>query len=277
MRILTHTVKPRLEGELTALDAIARNLWLSWNFDAISLFIRIDPDAWAESGQNPVKMLGMISQERFDQLAQDDSFIAALQDVKAGLERYKKGEAWYKGLKGPKTAYFSMEFGIDVSLPTYSGGLGILSGDHMKTSSDLGLPLVGVGLLYRQGYFKQYLNADGFQQESYPENDWYNMPVEQCTDSEGKPIHILVEMAGRKVRAAIWEVKVGRASLYLLDSNIPENAAEDRAITATLYGGDEDMRIKQEILLGIGGIRGPGSPGNRCGGHPYETKAIRRF
>ncbi len=255
MKILTHTVKPRLEGELSALDAIARNLWLSWNFDAISLFIRIDPDAWVESGQNPVKMLGMISQERFDQLAQDDSFIAALQDVKASLERYKKGEAWYKGPKGPKTAYFSMEFGIDVSLPTYSGGLGILSGDHMKTSSDLGLPLVGVGLLYRQGYFKQYLNADGFQQESYPENDWYNMPVEQCADAEGKPIHITVDLTGRQVRAAIWEVKVGRSSLYLLDSNITENSPEDRAITATLYGGDKDMRIKQEILLGIGGIR----------------------
>ena len=255
MKILTHTVKPRLEGELAALDAIARNLWLSWNFDAVSLFIRIDPDAWMASGQNPVKMLGMVSQERFDQLAQDDSFIASVNDVKTRFERYKKGEAWYKGPKKPVTAYFSMEFGIDVSLPTYSGGLGILSGDHMKTSSDLGLPLVGVGLLYRQGYFKQYLNADGFQQESYPENDWYNMPVEQCADPDGKPILISVDLAGRLVHAAVWEVKVGRSSLFLLDTNIPENAPEDRTITATLYGGDKEMRIRQEIVLGIGGIR----------------------
>jgi starch phosphorylase len=255
MKILTHTVKPRLEGELAALDAIARNLWLSWNFDAVSLFIRIDPDAWMASGQNPVKMLGMVSQERFDQLVQDDSFIASVNDVKTRFERYKKGEAWYKGPKKPVTAYFSMEFGIDVSLPTYSGGLGILSGDHMKTSSDLGLPLVGVGLLYRQGYFKQYLNADGFQQESYPENDWYNMPVEQCADPDGKPILISVDLAGRLVHAAVWEVKVGRSSLFLLDTNIPENAPEDRTITATLYGGDKETRIRQEIVLGIGGIR----------------------
>ena len=255
MKILTHTVKPRLEGELAALDSIARNLWLSWNFDAVSLFIRIDPDAWAASGQNPVKMLGMVNQDRFDQLAQDDSFIASLNDVKQRFERYKKGDTWCKGPKTPVTAYFSMEFGIDVSLPTYSGGLGILSGDHMKTSSDLGLPLVGVGLLYRQGYFKQYLNADGFQQESYPENDWYNMPVQQCCDPDGAPILISVELAGRLVQAAIWEVKVGRSSLYLLDTNISENAPEDRTITATLYGGDKETRIRQEIVLGIGGIR----------------------
>jgi len=255
MKILTHTVKPRLEGELAALEQIARNLWLSWNFDAVSLFIRIDPDAWAASGQNPIKMLGMVSQDRFDQLAQDDSFIASLNDVKNRFERYKKGETWYKGSRTPVTAYFSMEFGIDVSLPTYSGGLGILSGDHMKTSSDLGLPLVGVGLLYRQGYFKQYLNADGFQQESYPENDWYNMPVEQCCNPEGTPILISVELAGKLIYAAIWEVRVGRLSLYLLDTNIPENSPEDRTITATLYGGDKETRIRQEVLLGIGGIR----------------------
>lgn len=256
MKILTHTVKPRLEGELAALDTIARNLWLSWNFDAVSLFIRIDPDAWAASGQNPVQMLGMVSQERFDQLAQDDSFIATLNDVKNRFDRYnKKNETWYKGPKTPVTAYFSMEFGIDISLPTYSGGLGILSGDHIKTASDLGLPLVGVGLLYRQGYFQQYLNADGFQQESYPENDWYNMPVEQCVDAAGKPLTVSVDLAGRTVYAAIWEVKVGRSSLYLLDTNIPENAPEDRSITATLYGGDKETRIRQEIVLGIGGIR----------------------
>jgi starch phosphorylase len=147
-----------------------------------------------------------------------------------------------------------MEYGMDVSLPIYSGGLGILSGDHMKTSSDMGLPLVGVGLLYRQGYFTQMLNADGFQQESYPENDWYNMPVERKADKNG-PIKISVDMAGREAKAQIWEVKVGRSSLYLLDTNIDENPQDLRNITSSLYGGDKETRIQQEIFLGIGGIR----------------------
>ena len=255
MKILTHTIKPKLSGALALLDGLAHNLWLSWNFEAVSLFIRMDPDAWTASGQNPVKMIGMLSQERLDQLEKDDSFIEDLRAVAESLDRYRKGEPWYKGPKSPVVAYFSMEYGIDVSLPIYSGGLGILSGDHIKTSSDMDLPLVGVGLLYRQGYFKQYLNHDGFQQESYPENDWYNMPVHRCLDKDGKPILVSVDLAGRNVAAAIWEVKVGRASLFLLDSNISENLPEDRLITATLYGGDKEMRIRQELLLGVGGIR----------------------
>jgi starch phosphorylase len=148
-----------------------------------------------------------------------------------------------------------MEYGMDVSLAIYSGGLGILSGDHMKTSSDLGLPLVGVGLLYRQGYFQQMLNADGYQLESYPENDWYNMPVERKNNKDGQPLKISVDLAGRQAVAQIWEVKVGRSSLYLLDTNIEENAQDIRNITAALYGGDKETRIQQEILLGIGGIR----------------------
>jgi len=265
MKIVTHTVKPRLDGPLAALDGLAHNLWLSWNFDAVALFIRIDPEAWAASNQNPVKMLGMVSQERYDQLAQDDSFLGDLAEVSERFERYRKGETWYKGPASPVVAYFSMEYGIDVSLPIYSGGLGILSGDHMKTSGDLGLPLVGVGLLYRQGYFKQYLNQDGFQQESYPENDWYNMPVRRCLDAGGNPILVAVDLAGRTVAAGIWEVKVGRASLFLLDSNIPENSPEDRLITATLYGGDKDMRIQQELLLGVGGIRALAALGIKTG------------
>lgn len=255
MKIHAHTVKPTLKGRLAKLDTLARNLWLSWNFDAVSLFMRIDGDLWVSAGQNPVKMLGMLSQQKIDQLASDASFLADLDEVYAKFQRYLKSKSWYKGPKDAVIAYFSMEYGLDVSLPTYSGGLGVLSGDHLKTSSDLGLPLVGVGLLYRQGYFRQYLNADGFQQETYPENDWYNMPVEHCLDANGKPLLISVDMAGRTVHAAIWQVQIGRTQLYLLDTNIPENSPEDRTITATLYGGDKDMRIRQEILLGIGGIR----------------------
>jgi starch phosphorylase len=219
------------------------------------LFMRLDYDVWSQSGQSPAKMLGQVPQERYDALAQDDSYLAALKEVSEKFERYKRGETWYKGDYTNTIAYFSMEYGLDVSLPVYSGGLGILSGDHMKTASDMGLPLVGVGLLYRQGYFKQYLNPDGFQQESYPENDWYNMPVHRCLDAKGEPVRIAVDMAGRLVAAQIWEVKVGRSSLYLLDTNIEENGPEERTITAALYGGDMETRIRQELLLGVGGIR----------------------
>jgi starch phosphorylase len=255
MKIISHTVKPKIPAVLAPLEEIAHNLWLSWNFEAIMLFIRLDYEVWLKSQQNPAKMLGMVSQARYDQVAQDDSFLAALAEVSGKFERYKAGETWYKGSHKDRVAYFSMEYGLDVSLPVYSGGLGILSGDHMKTASDMGLPLVGVGLLYRQGYFKQYLNPDGFQQESYPENDWYNMPVHLCLGADGAPVKIAVDMAGRVVAAQIWEVKVGRSSLYLLDTNIEENGPEERVITAALYGGDKETRIRQELLLGVGGIR----------------------
>jgi len=255
MNISTYTVKPKLPVPLKPLEEIARNLWLSWNFDAVMLFIRLDYDLWLKSQQNPARMLGMVSQERLEKMAEDDSYLAALKDVYDRFQHYKKRETWYKGSRKDMIAYFSMEYGMDVSLPIYSGGLGILSGDHMKTSSDLGLPLVGVGLLYRQGYFKQYLNGDGYQQESYPENDWYNMPVERKLDKNGEPIKITVDAGGRIVVAQIWEVKVGRSSLFLLDTNIEENAPDLRDITASLYGGDRETRIRQEIVLGIGGIR----------------------
>jgi starch phosphorylase len=255
MNLSTYTVKPKLPNSLKPLEEIARNLWLSWNFDAVELFIRLDYDAWLQSHQSPVRTLGMVSQERLVEAAQDDSYLAALKEVYERFLKYKEGETWYRGSTKEVVAYFSMEYGMDVSLPIYSGGLGMLSGDHMKTSSDMGLPLVGVGLLYRQGYFRQYLNADGFQQESYPENDWYNMPVELRTDASGNPIKIAIDLAGRQAVAQIWEVKVGRSSLYLLDTNVDDNPQDFRNITSTLYGGDKETRIQQEILLGVGGIR----------------------
>jgi len=255
MNISTYTVKPKLPPVLKPLEEIARNLWLSWNYDAVQLYIRLDFDSWLQSQQSPIRTLGMVSQERLAQTAKDDSYLAALKEVYDRFQRYKKRETWYRGSHKDVVAYFSMEYGMDASLPIYSGGLGILSGDHMKTSSDLDLPLVGIGLLYRQGYFKQMLNADGYQQESYPENDWYNMPVEKKTGKDGQPLKITVDLAGRQAAAQIWEVKVGRSSLYLLDTNIEENAPDIRNITAALYGGDKETRMQQEILLGIGGIR----------------------
>lgn len=255
MKVVQFTVNPYIPEPLQSLEELARNLWISWNYDAINLFVRLDYDAWTESGQNPVKMLGMVSRERLEELAHDDSYLSALQDVYERFQKYKNGETWYTGDTSDTVAYFSMEYGLDVSLPIYSGGLGLLSGDHMKTASDMGLPLVGVGLLYRQGYFQQYLNADGYQQESYPENDWYNMPVNRCKDEKGEDIRITVQIVDAVVAARIWEVRIGRTSLYLLDTNIWENAPEYREITSALYGGDRELRIRQEILLGIGGIR----------------------
>ena len=255
MKIETYKVDPQIPEPLKPLQELAHNLWLSWNIDAVLLFARLDYDLWMESRQNPARLLGMVSQERYEELAADDSYLAALKSVYEKFCSYRDGETWYSGEQEDVVAYFSMEYGLDVSLPIYSGGLGVLSGDHMKSSSDLGLPLVGVGLLYRQGYFQQYLNADGYQQESYPENDWYNMPVLLRRDKQGAPVKITVHIGESAVAAQVWEVRIGRSSLYLLDTNIDENGDEGRAITATLYGGTRDTRIRQEILLGIGGIR----------------------
>ncbi|MFW5643536.1 MAG: alpha-glucan family phosphorylase, partial [Alkalispirochaeta sp.] len=256
MKYHEFNVTPQIPKVLKPLEDIAHNVWLSWNDDALTLFTRLDFDAWTRSGQNPVRMLGMVPQERFEKLAKDDSYLAALKRVNERFRRYTSGkETWYRGSHKNVIAYFSMEYGLDVSLPIYSGGLGVLSGDHMKSASDLGLPLVGVGLLYQQGYFRQYLNADGFQQESYPENDWYNMPVRRVLDRGGNEIKITIALPNSIVTARVWEVRVGRISLYLLDANVEENSEQDRRITATLYGGDREMRMKQEILLGIGGIR----------------------
>ncbi|MFW6228334.1 MAG: DUF3417 domain-containing protein, partial [Alkalispirochaeta sp.] len=207
MKYLEFNVTPRIPKALKPLEDIARNVWLSWNDDALTLFTRLDFDAWTRSGQNPVRMLGMVPQERFEKLAKDDSYLAALKRVNERFRRYTSGkETWYRGSHKNVIAYFSMEYGLDVSLPIYSGGLGVLSGDHMKSASDLGLPLVGVGLLYQQGYFQQYLNADGFQQESYPENDWYNMPVRRVLDRGGNEIKITIALPNSIVTARVWEV-----------------------------------------------------------------------
>lgn len=255
MKLTKFVVNPDIPEVLKPLEELAHNLWFSWDFETIQLFIRLDFNAWMESNQSPVRMLGIVPQETLEEASSDDSYLAALQDVYKKFKDYREAETWYDGEYEDFIAYFSMEYGLDVSLPIYSGGLGILSGDHMKTTSDLGLPLVGVGLLYRQGYFVQYLNRDGFQQESYPENDWYKMPVTQCLDKDGNNVKISVTIGGSVVIAQVWETKIGRTSLYLLDTNINENTPENRTITSCLYGGDREHRIKQEMLLGIGGIR----------------------
>lgn len=253
------TVVPSLSDELAPLQRIAYNLWWSWDPDAIALFKRLDPDLWSSTRHNPVEMLGILQQTTLESLKQDEGFMAHLQMVDEKLTAYMTEKFWfqqeYNGSSQLKAAYFSMEFGLHESLAVYSGGLGILAGDHLKSASDLGLPLVGVGLLYRQGYFRQYLNNEGWQQEIYPENDFYNLPLTLERDQLGRPLEIELEFGPRQFKVHIWRVQVGRVPLYLLDTNLEENSPEDRLITSQLYGGNQEMRMLQEILLGIGGVR----------------------
>jgi len=262
--IRTFTVLPSLPERLRALRDLAYNLWWCWQHSAIALFRRIDPDLFEAVDNSPVKMLSVTPQARYEQLAEDDGFVSHLDSVAAKLHEYLESPTWFQDAfpestdpksTPPLIAYFSMEFGIHESIPVYSGGLGVLAGDHLKSASDLGVPLVGVTLMFRQGYFRQYLNVDGWQQERYPENDFFNLPLIPETDADGAPLLISVPFPGRDVYCRIWRVQVGRVPLYLLDANIPQNSADDRNTTAQLYGGDQDMRIRQEKLLGIGGIR----------------------
>jgi starch phosphorylase len=258
IQVRRFTIHPSIPPRLAALERLARNLWWSWNPDAIALFRRLDEDLYSATGHNPVKLIGSIDQSRLDELAEDAGFLAHMDRVALAFDTHMKAKTWFQDHYPDSKvtiAYFSAEFGIHESLPIYSGGLGILAGDHLKSAGELGIPLVGVGLAYQQGYFRQYLNADGWQQERYPENDFFTMALEPQVDSQGAPIKISVEYPGRQVHAQIWRVAVGRVSLYLLDTNLPENSPEDREITAQLYGGDQDMRVRQELLLGIGGLR----------------------
>jgi len=257
--IRTYTVLPSLPERLAALQKLAYNLWWCWNAEAVALFRRIDPGLFESLDHSPIRLLSSVSQPRLEELASDAGFLAHLDRVTGQLENYMSAKTWfvdrYPSDNALKVAYFSMEFGIHESVPVYSGGLGILAGDHLKSSSDLGLPLVGVSMMYREGYFRQYLNADGWQQERYPENDFFTLPLIAELKPDGTPIIVAVQLPGREVQLRIWRIQVGRVPLYLLDANIPQNKPEDRVITAQLYGGDTTTRIQQEIILGIGGLR----------------------
>jgi len=219
----------------------------------------MDRNIWEQTNHNPVELLGSISQERLKELADDDSFVSQLNNVIKELDRYTSEDKLYEyNLVEPidfTIAYFSMEYGILESVPIYSGGLGILAGDHLKSASDLSIPLVGIGLCYQEGYFRQYLNNDAWQQETFAENDLHNMPLELITDEQGKPIEVSIQFPGRPVKVHTWKLQVGRTRLYLLDTNLKDNLTEDRNITSQLYGGNREMRLKQEIILGIGGTR----------------------
>ena len=255
------TVRAHLPDRLAALERLSINLRWSWDKPTQDLFAAIDPELWKQVGQDPVALLGAVTPKQLDALAVDESFLERLDALAADLDDCLSRPLWYQraaqGASLPSgIAYFSMEFGVAEVLPNYSGGLGILAGDHLKSASDLGLPLIAVGLYYRSGYFRQSLTADGWQHENYPSLDPQGLPLRLLTDKTGEPV--LVELAmpdSSELRARIWIAQVGRIPLLLLDSDIPENEHDLRSVTDRLYGGDQEHRIKQELLAGIGGIR----------------------
>lgn len=247
------TVRPSLPPELSALEELAFNLRWSWDDRTRDLFRWVDPDMWDASVHDPVRMLGLVGHDRLDALAADSGFQRFLSAVRDELGRYLEGDRWFQ-TRGSSplelVAYFSPEFGLAEAVPQYSGGLGVLAGDHLKSASDLGVPMVGVGLLYRHGYFRQSLNADGWQEERYPLLDPHVMALTACDD-----VRVTVDLAGLPLVAQVWRANVGRVPLYFLDADVDENPDEMRAVTDRLYGGDTEHRLRQEILLGIGGVR----------------------
>ena len=257
--IRTFTIRPVLADSLAPLDRLASNWRWSWSRATHALFASMDPALWDEIGANPARMLGALGQERLDELARDEEFVARVREEDERLTAYLDGDRWFQHLEGDKPvhiAYFSPEFGVDGSLPQYSGGLGILAGDHLKSASDLGVPLTGVGLFYRAGYFRQSIGDDGWQRESYPLLDPYGLGLTLLRDRDGAPVEITLELPGdRRLHARVWVADIGRIPLLLLDSATPSNTDEMRRVTDRLYGGGGEHRLLQELLLGVGGVR----------------------
>jgi starch phosphorylase len=255
----TLTVRPQPPAALEPLERLIRNLRWTWHEPTRALFADIDQDVWREVRGDPLRLLGSVSMERMEELAADEGFLRRLHALDEELGAYLQAPTWYaqRQVDGPRAiAYFSMEFGISDVLPNFSGGLGVLAGDHLKSASDLGVPLVAVGLFYRFGYFSQTLSADGWQQEVYSAHDPHSLIMEPATDRDGGPLTVAVDMpGGQTLQARIWLVRVGRVPLLLLDADVEANDDAQRQSTDRLYGGDQDHRIRQEILLGVGGAR----------------------
>jgi glycogen phosphorylase len=246
-------VCPAIPPQLAFLEKLSRNMWWTWSSDALQLFLRINPPLWKQSGYCPMSFLNLVPQKRLEALVEDEAFMSHMGRVERGFEEEVSAG---KPEPGSHTlAYFSLEYGIHESVRLYSGGLGALAGDHMKAASDMKLPLVAVGLMYRQGYFQQYLNSDGWQQEHYPENEIHHMPIAKALDRDGKEVIVQVALPDGLLKATVWLLQVGRIPLFLLDANIPDNPHPYRSITDQLYGGDRRMRLRQELLLGVGGFR----------------------
>ena len=253
------TVNPQLPKRIEKLSEIGYNLWWSWNTEFLKLFKEIDIDLWESVNKNPIKFLKLVTQEKLEKAAQSLEFLKKYDKVVENFEDYMKSknnwfEKKYPDNKNDVIAYFSAEYGLDQTLAIYSGGLGILSGDHLKSASDLGVPLVAIGLLYKKGYFNQKINGNGIQETEYNDIDIENLPIESVKDSEGKDVLVALHFPKKKLYLKAWKVNVGRVELYLLDSDIEANIPEYREITKTLYGGDREMRIQQEIILGQGGV-----------------------
>ncbi len=250
-------VKPRIPETLQGIKDLSENLWFVWNHGARELFRRMDPELWDETGRNPVELLCRLRQRRLEDLARDEGFLAHMARIRQEFDRYmsEKADSSVFGERARPfiVAYFTTECGLGDCLPIYSGGLGILSGDHLKSASDLNLPIIGISLAYQKGYFRQYLVQDGWQMETYPLNQFAFMPMELVRDSKGTPIKVAIQLKEEEVMIQVWQVHVGRTKLFLLDTNVRENSEWARGITAELYGGDREMRICQEMVLGIGG------------------------
>lgn len=260
------TVRPVLPEPLRPLSDLAHNLRWSWHTETRELFRAVDPDGWPAAEGDPVRLLGAVSATRLNELAADRPFLDRLAAAAADLQAYLTGPRWYQERDGGAAGgggdlpaaigYFSPEFGVTAALPQYSGGLGILAGDHLKAASDLGVPLIGVGLLYRHGYFRQSLSRDGWQQEQYPVLDPNELPLTLLREEDGAPALVALTLpGGRTLRAYVWQAHVGRVPLLMLDSDVEENGPGERDITDRLYGGGSEHRLLQEMLLGIGGIR----------------------
>ena len=250
----------QLPAQLTKLHALANNLHWVWDYPAVELFRTLDPILWESTNHNPIAIIDALGEERLAALAADPAFLAQLDRASGDLDAYLNDtDTWFAttgvAAPTPRIAYFSMEFGLHESLPIYSGGLGVLAGDHLKSASDLGVPLVALGLFYREGYFRQTLDDSGWQQDGGEDNAPEWLPVAPVNGPDGTPLIILVRLADHEIQIAAWQVRVGRITLYLLDTDLPANNEEDRRLTARLYGGDITMRIRQEIVLGIGGTR----------------------
>ena len=253
------TVTPQLPERINKLSTVADNLWWTWNTDFLQLFKKIDGDLWERVGKNPVKFLRLVSQERLEKAAENQEFVKEYDKIVNNFEDYMNSKnTWfrknYPDNKNDLIAYFSAEYGLDQILSIYSGGLGILSGDHLKSASDLGLPLVAVGLLYKKGFMHQKIDGYGMQREEYIDNDWSTLPVYPVKDVNGEDLLIYVNMPKKKLYLKVWKIEVGRVKLYLMDSDIDANIPEYRGITSTLYGGNQETRIQQEIVLGMAGI-----------------------
>lgn len=253
------TVNPQLPKRIEKLSEISNNLWWSWNTEFLRLFQKIDGDLWEGINKNPVKFLKQVSQEKLEEAAKDTSFLKEYDKVASNFEDYMNSKStWfsktYPENKNDLIAYFSAEYGLDQTMPIYSGGLGILSGDHLKSASDLGIPLVAVGLLYKNGYFNQKINGYGEQETEYDNIDLYDLPINPVKNEKGEDLIIYVKFPKRRLYLKVWQVNVGRIKLYLLDSDIDKNNEEDRDVTLRLYGGDQEMRIRQEIVLGMAGV-----------------------